>query len=360
MIEKELPNVLFKLGIPKKLSNILALTSIALLKAKSPSIRALADYLPLPYNKQVKTNKIWRLFNKSKLFKPKSSMNSLFLLSRNLSKSNYIIIDFTSLDGYDIKLFIASITFKGRSLPFYCNPLFLKDIHNLKYKSENEFIISSIEELLSIIPKDLRSQIIILGDRQFGTKAFLEFYREKGIHFMVRIRKDINIKIGEKVYKSGELKKGKYIGEIEGREYFIYVREDKKEKLILVTDIESRDSLKACMKYLKRSQCEQMHRDLKSKMELLFLKSKYHKRLEDEKIKKYLVVFMLAEIIGIWIGKIVDRSEHRKKFISRKGEKSLFNLGQIIINRIYEFSDIVLRFKLSAVKLFFFNSFPFI
>ena len=330
----------------------MTLLSFALLKAGTPSIRGLADYLPLPYSKQAKTNRIWRLFNRTKSFKPSVVMKALFFIALKLADDPFVIIDFTSLDGFRIKLFIASLPVSGRSLPFYCNPLYLKDIYNLKYKSENEFIMVSIKELLSMIPGCLRNRIILLGDRQFGTKRFMKFFRKEGIRFIVRVKKNLLIKVGGKILKCGELQKGKYVVEIEGKKYFLYVREDRKEKLILVSNFERSDSLKASRKYLKRSYCEQMHRDLKSRLRLLFLNSKYYKRLDEEKVRKYLVLFMLTEIVGIWIGKLTKKSEYYFRFCSKKDERSLFHLGQIVVSQIYELSSIGLRFKISAVKLF--------
>ncbi|RMD54389.1 MAG: hypothetical protein D6828_04735 [Nitrospirae bacterium] len=314
--------------------------SVSLLKARTPSIRGLADYLPSPHSKQAKT------------FKPFIVMKALFFIASKLSNSPYVIIDFTSLDGFKVKLFIASLAVRGRSLPFYCKPLYLRDIHNLRFKSENEFIMFSIKELLSIIPEHLRERIILLGDRQFGTKRFLIFFKEEGIRFIVRVKKNLLVKVRKEVIRCEQLKKGKYMVDIEGEGYFLYVREDGREKLILVSNFENIDSLKASRKYLKRSYCEQMHRDLKSRLRLLFLNSKYYKKLDEEKVKKYLVLFMLAEIVGIWIGKLTKRSKYYSMFCSKEDERSLFHLGQIIISQIYVFQDIGLRFRISAMKLF--------
>lgn len=279
-------------------------------------------------------------------------MKALFLIAFKLADDPFVIIDFTSLDGFRIKLFIASLPAGGRSLPFYCKPLYLKDIYDLKFKSENEFIMVSIKELLSLIPTSLRNRIILLGDRQFGTKRFLKFFKEEGIRFIVRVKKNLLVKVGENVSKTGELDKGKHIVEIEEEKYYLYVREEKKEKLILVSNFERSDSFKASRKYLKRSYCEQMHRDLKNRLKLLFLNKKYYKELNEEKVRKYLVLFMLVEIVGIWIGKLTRKSKHYFRFCSKEDERSLFHLGQIVISQIHEFSDIGLRFKISAVKLF--------
>ena len=96
-----------------------------------------------------------------------------------------------------------------------------------------------------------------------------------------------------------------------------------------------------------------MHRDLKSRLGLLFLNSKYYKSLDEEKVRKYSVVFMLTEIVGIWIGKLTKNSEYYFRFCSKKDERSLFHLGQIVVTHMLHLnSNIGLRFKISAVKLF--------
>ena len=49
--------------------------------------------------------------------------------------------------------------------------------------------------------------------------------------------------------------------------------------------------------------------------------------MNDLKVKKYLVLFLLSEVLGIFIGYLGKK----KRFISKKDEKSLFNLGQLLI-----------------------------
>ncbi len=51
-------------------------------------------------------------------------MKALFNISIKLSKEKLIVIDFTDLKGIDIKLFIASVVTKGRTLPFSISKLF--------------------------------------------------------------------------------------------------------------------------------------------------------------------------------------------------------------------------------------------
>ena len=81
----------------------------------------------------------------------------------------------------------------------------------------------------------------------------------------------------------------------------------------------------------------------------MFLNKKYFKELDERKIEKYLVLFMLAHILGVWIGRLVRRSAHWIRFASRKDEKSLLRLGQIAL--ILDLEDIALRLKISASML---------
>ncbi len=110
------------------------------------------------------------------------------------------------------------------------------------------------------------------------------------------------------------------------------MREEGRE---LISNFEGRDSLRQARYYL--SYCEQMHRDMKSR--LLFLNKRYFKELDGKKIEKYLVLFMLAQILGAWIGNLVKRSTHWIRFAGRKDEKSLLRLGQIaLILKLYSFA----------------------
>ena len=110
------------------------------------------------------------------------------------------------------------------------------------------------------------------------------------------------------------------------------MREEGRE---LISNFEGRDSLRQARYYL--SYCEQMHRDMKSR--LLFLNKRYFKELDGKKIEKYLVLFMLAQILGAWIGNLVRRSTHWIRFAGREDEKSLLRLGQIaLILKLYSFA----------------------
>jgi len=288
----------------------------------------MADFLTLNTKKQSKVNRIWRFLNKSKLFKPINIYKAIIKIVFSIYKVDQVVIDFTSLDGYNIKLFIASVPFKSRSIPIFCKSLFLSDIKKMKYKSENQFIIEQIDELIKLIPRN----ITILADRQFATKQFIKMFIEKNVNFVMRIRERVKIKINGEELLIKDLKEGKYEIEIEGEKCFLYKKEDKKDNLVIISNKDIGKLKNAMRIYKRRSLCENMHRDLKSKLDLLFLNKKYYREMNEEKVDKYLVLFVLSHTLSMIIGYIgMKNKEIYRSFISKGDEKSLFNLGQLLI-----------------------------
>ncbi len=64
------------------------------------------------------------------------------------------------------------------------------------------------------------------------------------------------------------------------------------------------------------------------------------KNLAEEKVNKYLVLFILSHLFGMLIGYKAKRNkEIYRRFISHREEKSLFNLGQLVV--ITSFVDVI-------------------
>ncbi len=66
----------------------------------------------------------------------------------------------------------------------------------------------------------------------------MKFFKDQDLRFIVRVRKDLKVDISGNTVKSGELKKGKYMVKISEQRYYLYVRADRKEKLLLVSNKE--------------------------------------------------------------------------------------------------------------------------
>jgi len=329
-MQEMLKMLLAQYGVPKKILDTLTMIVLSLIRSKTASIRQMADFIEINASKQVKVNRIWRFINKSKLFKPNSIYKAIVKLIFSTYKAEQIIIDFTALKGHQIKLFIASIPFMGRSMPIYCEPLFLSDIYSLKYSSENEFIIKQIEALMKILPKG--KKITILADRQFSSKKFIKIFNEKNIDFVMRIKENIRIKIENEEKLIKDLNDGEHKIEIDGVICYLYKKEDNKGNIVIISSKKFKNLKRALKMYKRRALCENMHRDLKSKLNLLFLNKKYYKNMNSLKVGKYLVLFLLSEVLGIFIGYLgKKKKEIYKRFVSKKDEKSLFNLGQSLI-----------------------------
>ena len=285
-------NILHQKSIKKRVAKNIVLIAYSILKSQTLFMRQLALYIPSDGIKQSRVNRIWRFFHKMK-FNTLDCFKAFAKLIVSKVKTRYVIVDFTSLKAYDVSIFIASFPLKGRSCPFYARVLRKSDIESIKYKSQNDFIFKCMEEILGILP----FKPIIIADRGFCFYEFLRFVCQKGVGFVIRLRKDklIRLKDGREV-KVGGLKKGKYLGYLR-EELFIKlaITEGKDEPLCLgyTPSFISTNTLHMARIYLKRMQCEQTHRELKMRLKLLGLNKKYYKESYNlELLERYMVVFM--------------------------------------------------------------------
>lgn len=346
-------NILTQYSLNKSVAKNIILIAYAILKAKSLFMRSIALYLPTNKQKQSKVNRIWRFFHKLKLSEFDCyKAFSRFILER--VKTNYVILDFTSLDGYKVKIFFASFPFKGRSIPFYARVYKQEDIDSIRYKSRNDFIFQCVEEIQKILP----FRPIIIADREFGFSEFIRYLLERDIGFIIRLKGDTMLKLnnGEKI-RLGELSKGKYRGYLKDDiPVKIAVRENKKGKLIIAYSSEymNRTSLHIGLKYLKRMQCEQYHREIKDRLNLLDLNASYYKDAYEERfLTRYLIVLMFAVILGLFLGKVfLDRHKKYLKYVvSEEEELSLLGLAIYLLTSDDWFVPIVLQsFKISLER----------
>lgn len=345
-------HILTKNSLGRCVAKNIVSISYAILKAKSLFMRGIATYLPVEAQKQSKVNRIWRYFHKLEMnYSDCFIAFSKFILE--IIKTRYVILDFTSLDGYNVKLLFASFPFRGRSIPFYAKVLRQEDIDSGRYKSRNDFIFKCTEEIINILP----FKPTIIADREFGFSEFIRFLMEKKIDFIIRLKGDMILRLnnGNKV-RLGELSKGKYRGYLkEDIPVKIAVRENKKGKLIVAYSSEymNRSSFHIGLKYLKRMQCEQYHREIKNRLNLLDLNASYYKDAYNEDfLTRYLIVIMFAVILGIFLGKVfVERKqEYLKYVVSDKQELSLLGLGIFLLNSEDKFVPIIIKSFILSLK----------
>ncbi|MBF0467162.1 MAG: hypothetical protein HQK94_19010 [Nitrospirae bacterium] len=103
-------------------------------------------------------------------------------------------------------------------------------------------------------------------------------------------------------------------------------------------DLVNMNSLHIAWTYLKRFQCEEMHKELKSRLNLLSLnKQRYYKEAYNtEIVNKFLMVLITAFFIGLYIGGLFKHryKENLNVIVSYEKELSLFGIGLFIISII--------------------------
>ncbi len=202
----------------------------------------------------------------------------------------------------------------------------------MKYKSGNEFIKKCILEFIEILPEDLKGNLIILADRQFATKEFIKFFIENNLRFAMRIKEKVKVEIDGEEILIKDLKEGFYEVKIGEKKVKLYKKKDIKDNMVIITTEDLKTVKKAVKTYLRRSLCENMHRDLKQRIDILFLNKNYYRNFTDEKVNKYLALFRLTHLFGMLIRYKAKRNkEIYRRFISHRKEKSLFNLGQLVV-----------------------------
>lgn len=98
-----------------------------------------------------------------------------------------------ALDWVDIRQFqtlMASVVFKGRSVPI-CWSSCKKHVYE-GHKSRNAFEESLLLVLRSMIPSDRK--IILLADRGFGRTELARFCQRQGFDYVIRINPDVHVR----------------------------------------------------------------------------------------------------------------------------------------------------------------------
>jgi len=73
---------------------------------------------------------------------------------------------------------------------------------------------------------------------------------------------------------------------------------------------------------------------------MLFLNKRYYKNLGEEKVDKYLVLILISYMVSVIIGYKEKRDmEILMSLVSNRKEKSIFNIGQMILIQASRFNS---------------------
>jgi hypothetical protein len=266
------------------------------------------------------------------------------ILRRVLKKRKKTLI--ISVDWTDIRSFqtlVASVVFKGRSIPV-CWSSCTKHVYD-GHRSRNSFEEALLLTLRSMIPQQIR--VILLGDRGFGRTELARFCQHNGFSYIIRVHPDVQVRSAS---YNGKLidypvRKGicKLLSSVAYRSHHsvsqnIVIRwvrglpKHRDECWFLMTDL-SAGAAQISHLYARRMTIEQLFRDQKNKLNGWSLRDTRITRAD--RIDRLLLILAIAYLLLCGIGLVALRSGRPGDWSSStRNECSVFTIGRIMLPRL--------------------------
>jgi hypothetical protein len=343
---KLIVNILPDLPLHKKSKEVFSVLIRTLVEEKAPLVRSLArksltlSFInPLNYSStQALVNRFRRFFNSHKWnFIEVQLALAKFILKRiNRTRLTiYVLTDFTYLKD-KWRLLAFAIPVGGRALPILIVPVRNDAFANLRWKSEVDLLIENISLLLPLLPKGT----VFIFDREFTYPKLMEFLKDNGMHFVVRLKKTVYVdnkpltKLPPGIYENVTVHKIRANVYLRG-----YDIVDKKEDFYAYVSSLPKEKLSWEL-YKKRMKIEQMFRDEKNELNLELLSYVD----EEDILGRWLTVFM-GVLLNIYLISKIKGNNHTVKLLKEELEKgiiSFIKFGLSIITDVYS-----LRLKIS-------------
>ena len=293
---------LSKFNFPKSTSKSMAYAAYGLMKARWPKIRRIAAHLPLPILKQSKVNRVWRLLRKNKRFSSLSFWHAPSNLIFQLTADRF---------GSSSPLFPSA---EDRS--------HFTDIDEMKYPSQNEFILECLSQLIQILP----FKPVFVGDREFGCERFIRFLLDQNIGFIFRLPRGRKVEKEGKEVKVEDLPNGSHVVSWKGMKLRVCIKQKKDDP---------RRSFQMAKVYLLRMQQEQTHRELKSRFGMLDLnlQSYFRDRYDVELIQRMIAIMIMGLLSSLWIGYLLKERHPQfcRLIVSSDDELSFVGVGLLFL-----------------------------
>ena len=233
-------------------------------------------------------------------------INMIFnlLLEQNIIKKNekiYIQVDFTS-NKDNFLILCASIIINNRAVPLYFTMRnYPKRKNQYNHKKMESAFLKGLKHLLS-----KKYQYIIVADRGFGNKRFIELCEENDFNYLIRLTSNMKVESRNNIGIINDVCKenGKYEVNVLkwSKNITVYKSSiEAAEPWYLVSNIDGLNSEKASSLYSDRFKIEKCFQDMKSSgfnME----KSKIRKY---SKYKKLLALCALAHALLVLLGHLI-------------------------------------------------------
>jgi len=246
-----------------------------------------------------------------------------------------IIIDWTSVHPFQV--LSALVPLEGRAVP-----VLQWAIEKTKLKAyQNTYEMLFIASLRRCVPK--RWKVIIVADRGFQRADFLNYLKEEGFHFVIRVKGDAWVECGR--YKGklrdyalsvGQCFKLRDVCYHKTKRYQMKVVlncariEGKVSSWLLATDL-GLSARQIVNIYRRRFWCEESFRDQKQEFEMEAVRVTKAARLENLLLALAIVLLILA-VIGIRGNKL----GYEDKFCTRKKKQVVLSWVQVALKLLRE------------------------
>jgi rhodanese-related sulfurtransferase len=246
-----------------------------------------------------------------------------------------IIIDWTSVHPFQV--LSALVPVEGRAVP-----VLQWAIEKSSLKAyQNTYEMLFISSLRRCLPK--KWKVVIVADRGFQRADFLNYLKEQGFHFVIRVKGDAWVECGKYLGKLrdyplqvGQCFKLREVCYHKTKRYSLKVVlncariEGKVSSWLLATDL-GLSAGQIVGIYRRRFWCEESFRDQKQEFELESVRVKQAARLENLLLALAIVLLILA-VIGIRGNKL----GYADKFCTRKKKRRVLSWVRVALNLLRE------------------------
>ena len=271
---------------------------------------------------------------------------SLAALASSQRPRLFVLLDWTDLHHDKLEALVAAVSYGGRALPI----AWATTRKGIYERSRNLFETNFCRLLKTLVPDTV--ELVIVADRGFGRASLFRALRKAGIHFIVRIRKDVHLidLRGHGPLRNRRIKRGQtrdLPNSLYGDDARAPVRavitfglatgsKQPKQPWYLATDIPP-DELAACSivaAYKLRMRIEHNFRDHKSMRYGFQLRSVRLSTLE--RYDRLFAIASLALLMLVLIGAQAERRHLNQTFranTSTVRTHSLFTIGLALVHR---------------------------
>lgn len=322
MLEKALSKFYSKTGkiFCKNFSEIIT----AMLSSSSSNTARIATEMSKLNNKSFKTNDIalYRFLKNEKfqideaLWRCHIKMIFTLLTEHKIINNGDKIpikIDFTTSED-NFLILCASIIVADKAIPiFFTMRRYPVRKYMIDQKRMERAFLKCLKNFLS-----KKYDYIIVGDRGFGNERIVNYCKEFGYEYLLRITPSVKIELEEKELILSEIKGNKsFIGKIVNwkQDIRIFTSEKERQSWYLITNISEINHFQAIEMYKKRFKIEKTFQDLKSSgFDIENLKIKKYDRF-----KRMVFCSVVAYSLMILTGDFIN-----KKFVSLKKNSPTF------------------------------------